>query len=714
MRFLVLSFLLSTNCFASISEQVLGLMEDQTYFNDQIIHDEAQDEIENDYISDDTLRLIIDTEKLRQNLHEVKESLEKKDCEDPPQDQDPPKKKVTKYKHRTKGQWVIGAVFEVNHDGDYEQYSMLESTLNRADLYNMYKDWVHSESFEDLQSIIKEQTKGMSNNEFLEYMSYMTNALPYNGDKAKFSQQGDTQDTDTLWGMIQEVKKSWEGHEGFNSAAGDEFGGICGDIHFAALMIGEIARPDSYEYFTASYALADAQHVVMFAVDKNTGQAVVVNYDDVQIVDNPDGIESVMVKNSKIQGGFNNVGTNVRIFANSDGNAKHVASVKSALGSFIYNASVDQHKQFGAPIYTDFQTTGAHISQSTDVVSGKIIEKYDKDGNLLTKEKSKSYKITKGFKILKGTRRNGNLSDTDIFTAVYYRNKDVNTDGFGNVIDPKKIGRESSISLSGTHASLGNMFVDENLWVLQLNSNTNLYKTILRTDKVDIQANARLNFNADYYNIQTTSYYSDAIGRGHSADANVETSQGVTGRFKLSENDQINTYVSFDQAIGVQEERQLYDWASLPANVRMTQNALRSGAEYKRRLNDETALTFGGRYIGTQVGGLYSIQTSVIRGKNYVFINYQDNAPGINPNISSNLLPQAGRRLTGGYGAKDLKIGSHMTADFGTQVTYLPDSGGIFMGANFNVNFGSNNSELQKRRLRKKREKEEQKSSKEK
>lgn len=703
MKFILfLTFFYSTSSIAFIGKEAMGLIENQTLVNDDIIHNGAQEEIENDFVSANTLKLIEKNEQLKDDIVYLKiANKSKKDCdEDDESKKDPPfKKRKTKYKHKTEGQWVIGAVFEVKNDGNYEQYAELENTLDPNALNSMFFDWISAESFNDLKVLIKEQTKDMNKTEFLEYLSYMTGRLPYNDDKAAFSQAGDTQAPDDLWNMLQEQKQSWEGQEGFDAGAGDEWGGVCGDIHFAALMIGEIAKPEQYEYFTASYVLADSQHVYTFAVDKDTGQAIVVNYDDVQVVDNPDGIESFSVKNSSVQGGFNNVGTNVRIFANSDGNAEHVATLKSALGSFIYNATVEEHNQTGAPIYNDFQTSGVEGSSTKKIVKGKKVEKYDNNGNLTIEDKSKTYYITNGFKLLKGTRQNGNLDNTDIFTAVYFQKKTTNTDGFGNIQDPSKFGKESNFSISGIQTNIGNMKVNEDLYVVQLNYNYGLYKNILRTDKVDLQANGKMNINGDFYMIETTSSWNDNVGTGYSGDGNLETSIGLDAKIKLTDKDRIVAYTSYDQAIGVKKERQLYDWAYLPKNVKLTSAAIRSGATYSRTISPGQKLSLGANYVGTQVGGLYNISTSFQTGKTYVFVNYQNNAPGINRNISSNLLPNAGQRVSGGYGAKDVKfLGT--TADFGTSITYLPNTKDYFVSGSMRVNLAGKKKNKSKSKVK--------------
>ena len=670
-------------------------MNNQTIVNDDIIHNGAQSEIKQDFISENTLKLIKENERFKGNIVDIEEAIiSKTDCDEDGDGDEKKKKKKTKSKTKIKenGEWVIGAIVEMNQMDNNEEYSVLESPLTTNDYDNYYSQWLGVNSYDELQTLIKDQTKDMSNLDAISFISEMTGRLPYNSDKAAFQQGGDLQDPDGLWSMIQEEKKAYAGEAGFGSD--DEWGGICGDIHFASLMMGETAKPDAYEYFTASYVVGESQHVYMFAIDKESGQAVVVNYGSVQVVDNPNGIESVAVKNDNMQGGFNNVGTNLRIYANSNGDAKHVATLKSALGSFIYNASTMEHERIGTPIYEDFDTQEMSVTKTDDVTKIKTTEKYDKDGDLVIKTKEKSYKITQGVKLLHGTRDNGNANSTDIWSVVYFRQKAKNTNGFGNVLDPKKFGSESNLSFSGTHATIGNMNVDENVYVMQVNYNYGLYKTILRTEKVDLQANGRANINGDFLMMDGFDHYGDNgtpvfKTNSPSGDGNLETSIGLTSKMALSPKDDLKTYVSYDQSIGVKRERNLYDFKNLPNNIQLTSNAVRAGITYQRDLGNNKALAINTNYTGTQVGGLFNVSSTYKMGKHHVFINYQNNAKGINKNIKSNLLPNAGQRVTTGYGARNVNI-LGTSADFGANITYLPNQKEFFVGAKVKINLNTN------------------------
>ena len=226
------------------------------------------------------------------------------------------------------------------------------------------------------------------------------------------------------------------------------------------------------------------------------------------------------------------------------------------------------------------------------------------------------------------------------------------------------------------------MYVNQGLYVMQVNFTQGLYKTIYRNETVDIQGNARFNINGDF------------IPNHMTGDGNLERSMGISARIKASDKDQIHVYANHDQAIGVREERELYDFKNLPRNVKLTTNALRAGISYQHKFDDKKLLSVNTSYTGTQVGGLFNISSSYQDGKRYVYLNYQNNAPGINSNISSNLLPNNGERLTVGTGFKDLKF-LKTTADLSSSITYMPKfENKYFIGASLKVNINkpSNNS----------------------
>lgn len=695
---LLLTFVYSLSANSFVDQSAFQLIENQTFINNEVIHGQVQKEIQTEELSEATIKLVEQNEILKADLDALYEAeLSKKECNEDGDDKKKKRREKNKEKTKENGEWVIGAMFEMNQMDDNENYSMLEAPLSRSQYNQMYDQWLTVTDYDQLKNLIKEQTKGMTDMEVFSYISEMSSRLPYNDDKAKFKQNGDTQSADTLWSMIQEEKKAYAGEAGFGQD--DEWGGICGDIHFAALMMGEIARPENFEYFTASYVVGESQHVYMFAVDKKTGQAVVVNYDDTTVVQNPNGVESIAVKSGTNPGGFNNVGTNLRIFANSDGDAKHVATFKSALGSFLYAASTQEHERIGTPIYDDFQTTEVFVTKKNDITKKMMTQVYDKDGNLIkVKEKEKSYTVTNGVKLLHGTRNNGNLDQTDIWTLLYFKQKAKNTDGFGNVIDPKKMGTESNFTTSASKATLGNMFTNEDVYVMQVNYTYGVYKTLLRTDKVDLQANGRFNINGDFYYMRGFDGYVDGnktfAYNSPSGDGNLETSVGLTAKIKPTENDYINTYVHLDQAIGVKRERELYDWGSLTNNVQLTSNAVRAGINYRRRLSPSQSINVGSNYTGTQVGGMYSVSTGFTNGNHHIFINYQNNAPGINRNISSNLLPNAGQRISFGQGVK-INKGS-LDAQIGTAFTYLPNTKDFFVGGRVKINLNGKSRNAKK------------------
>jgi len=330
-------FFISSQVLAFNDEVFVDLIKNQTELNSEILHNEIQKEIPKNKLSQNSLSLIKANSDLIEDIDKLKENsfLTK----DPCHEKEKPKKKkrnVTKTKEVKKDGWEIIASVEVNSQNTKQKYNELKAPLSDYEYNKMYQDLASATNLVDLKSIIKEQTEGMSDNDYLSYLSQMTTRLPYNDKKAAFNQS--EQHVDSLFSMLQEDKAKIDGTSDI-----DDWGGICGDIHFATVLMGETARPNKYEYFTASYVVSGSQHVYSFAVDKNNpDKIVVINYGNVQVTNENNGIESALVKNDDQSGGFNNIGGDIRIFKHSgvgvenEGKATHVATVPTAIGSYIF------------------------------------------------------------------------------------------------------------------------------------------------------------------------------------------------------------------------------------------------------------------------------------------------------------------------------------------------------------------------------------------
>ena len=160
----------SNNLYCFIGEEALDLVENQTLINDDFVHTNAQSEIENDYISNDNMNLLIENQKLKDHLSLVK-NINPNENKCPKKDEsseNKPKKKVTKFKSKTDGEWVIGGVLSLTSEQSYEQYNSLESPLSQFEYNMMYKKWTEVDSYEELQNLIKshKHTNVLKNGKF--------------------------------------------------------------------------------------------------------------------------------------------------------------------------------------------------------------------------------------------------------------------------------------------------------------------------------------------------------------------------------------------------------------------------------------------------------------------------------------------------------------------------------------------------------------------
>lgn len=658
MKFIVGLLIISTHAYSFSDDEFVDLIKNQTELNSEILHQEIQKEIPNNNLSTSSLLLIKANSDLENDINYITENsiLTNDPCHDKEKDKEKKKKKsVSKTKHVEKGGWEIIASVEVNSQNSTQKYNELDPPLSKNVYNDLYNQLKQANSIEELKNVIKYHTAGMSDDEYLSYLSQMTTRLPYNSTKSKFV-QGE-QHVDSLYSMLQEDKNQMNGTTDI-----DDWGGICGDIHFATVLMGETARPNKYEYFTASYVVSGSQHVYSFAVDKNNpDNIVVINYGKVQVTDQNNGIESAMVKNDTTSGGFNNIGGDIRIFKHSgsgldnEGNATHVATVPTAIGSFLRDIAVKDHQKSYMPGYDDnFNKKVINIANTKSVTKTKTIEK---DG--LTEVKEKSFDIEKGVKFIHGSVSSNGTGPTDIFSIAVYRDKNQNTDGHGNVLDPKKIGKESSVSGSLSSIKQNQLNTTDELLYLRLNYYQGYHKTLIRSEKVDIQVNTGININGDM--VQTNSFENEKSG-----DGNLQTFIGLDANLKLTDKDNISLETRAEQAIGLNEERSIYSAKNLPSNIRLTPNVLNARLQYSREISPATRLNAGINYTGTQIGAIttgfagFDIQRGDSAGIHTVYVNYTKPTQGFNRSISSYLLPeQENVQVNYGYTKGRVNLGAY-------------------------------------------------------
>ncbi len=621
-----------TNLFASSG--LIRLSESIPSINDEIIFDESQKEIQNNYLSNDTLRLVKENSKLRLQVDSALESSNLNySCKTDPTDPKKKKKKKKKKKTKIKKGWTIISSVEVNADETSDKYKTLQPTQSTHEYNQMYNELKQVDNKEQLAELVKRQTKEMSEEEYISYLSQMTKRIPYNRKKA--SLDSDHQQADSLFSMLQD----------------NDLGGICGDIHFATTLLGESSRADKYDFYTASYMTGDNQHVYAFAVDKeNPDSAFIINYDTANKVDNIEGSDSLLIRD---QGSFNNFGANLRIFKNSDkgsdGQSKHIATLPTPLGRFLNDIHLDKSQQSSIPSQTKGVTAQIDFKSKTK----KIIEKNGK---------TKTIDIEKGVKFVHGRLQNPNAKDSQIFTLLAYNKRSKNLDEFGNLKDTKKLGSESNTSLSTS--SINNASSSQKYYYVRFNYFKNNHIPLISSDKVIVKANIGYNINADYANTEF----------GSTGDANIETRLGLSSTFKIDNKTRISANAKMSHAIGLNEEREWGEIKSYPGNLRLTNNSYQLQAKLEKQIG-KNATSLALSHTGTQVGSFmqanldYQINSRSSDNAQIITVNYTKPQEGLN-------LLGINEQISAGYGVKlkNVEAGAIISRDINASQTFFGGS----------------------------------------
>lgn len=655
---MILLFVFTSSAFGFSDQVIFDIANTQTSINEQILHNETQKEIESNTLSTDSLKLIRANKQLSDDIETITSNDITNLSDDCDKDKSGKKKKKKVIKTKTKKNygWEIVASAEVNTSSENQNYTILEQQKPTHIYNNQYKELTQATNIDELQSIIRLHTKDLNDEEYLSYLSEITSRLPYNDTKAQFDQ--DEQHVDSLFSML---KEDFEQQAG--TATDDNWGGICGDIHFATAIIGETARPKAYEYFTASYAMNNSQHVYSFAVSKdNPDKVVVINYGTVQISDNNTGIESALVKSKNKEGSFNNIGGNIRIYKHSgtglekQGKAEHVATLPTSIGTYLEKVALEDYQRSKMPSLPSSNTQEIDFNNKKNITKTKTITQ---DGN--TTIENKSIDITSGIKLIHGQLNNpGFETKTDIFTVAVYRKKESNMTN-GVLHKDKKTGSTSNLSLSVSNISQDQIFVTEDYIYMRLNYHKGIYKKLIEKEKATVTANGGFNINGDFISQAT----------GATGDGNLQTYIGLDSNIKVNEKNSVQIGAKAEQVIGLKEQRSLYNLNDLPSNLQLTPNVINLRAALNTNLNPSININ---NYIGhtsTQVGSVtsygsnFTINNQSNNGKHMVTIQYTKPSEGFNPNITSNLLPinenimtgysyQNGRVRAGGYFQYDM------------------------------------------------------------
>jgi hypothetical protein len=639
---LSLSTLANADSFMELSTAIPQL-------NSELLHQNIQGEVNSNSFSDTSMLLLKENAKLEDMIVDANQMNigKDRDCNklDLLQNTDPNKDKKKKETKVIKHGWRIVGSVEVNLQNQNDSYLRMENSLPDSQYDSMYGEIEGITNRDELKEVLTRHTQNMSDDDYMNYLSEMTSRLPYNSLKAGFDQT--QQGTDSIYSMIQS----------------NDIGGICGDIHFATVLMGEATRADNYEFYTASYVMGSAQHVYSFAVNKNNpSQAYVINYGRADKVENMNGMDSVLIQG---QGGFDNIGANVRIYKNTgsgqDGTAEHVATMPTPIGRYLNNIHLEDNQQ--NEILNQNQGTVSEINFENSKT--KIKTKGDK---------TKIIDIAQGVKLAHGNINNPNAKNSDIFTLMVYSKRKKNLDSFGNIINPKQIASESNFSLSGSminQASSSDRYIDKKLYFVRLNYFNRYHKTLVRTENFDLQASGGFNINADFV----------SGNNKFSGDGNFQTELGLNSKVKLDNMNSLSIGGKVTHAIGLKEEREVFDVAKYPSNIKMTANVFNIKAKWDRKVGRNTA-SLQTDYTKSQVGGLkrasvgYQINTQNLGPQHIINVSYSLPDKGVN-------LLQTREQLGLGYGIKTNNF------EAGGAINYSLETNDTFIGAKMKFNIGN-------------------------
>jgi len=137
-------------------------------------------------------------------------------------------------------------------------------------------------------------------------------------------------------------------------------------------------------------------------------------------------------------------------------------------------------------------------------------------------------------------------------------------------------------------------------------------------------------------------------------------------------------------AIGLKEERSVYQLSSLPNNLKMTTNVIEARARFDQRVDNDT-FSVGAGLVSTQVGGVYNVfssyQISTVKSGTDHFINIDYSKPtqGFNRDISANLIP-VNEQTSLMYGIKTGAI------EAGGTLTYDIQNTNFYVGGKLKIN----------------------------
>jgi hypothetical protein len=473
-----------------------------------------------------------------------------------------------------------------------------------------------TENYDQMMDRFKELSKGLTDQQYLQFLTAIGGWAEYNDDRASFSQS----------------QGAGLGRVGpFEQIIGTQTG-VCGDIHS---MVAKFAEQRGWEAFTVGYALEGEQHVVTAVVDPNNkDKLMVVNYGryEEQALNNGNSVLP-----TPTNPGSSELGMQMRIFKNNaknggDGQMQQLAQVPTALGSFMNTLFQKQGQIKGA------------MAENENFRREKVDFEYESQ-KIKTKKNGKIQDrlMSEGISIYEGQTDNAHIYGIAVSHNVYK-----NLYSF----DPKQkkcVPKKSKYFSAGVAGSLIDLPYD------QLQDNFYVYLNIKGGQILNLYQTEHFQFKGFIgYELEGfAAFYKE--GGLLTADGNLAVFSGVMAEYQKN-NTALYGGVSLETNVTLKDQNLMTDFSALPKNIApFNFNALKVDAGLQQKLNDKMTFVTNNQLLISRVGNRVILSTGIIHQNTSLMLSYQGGMKSLNignslqsVNLLQNFNQTDGVRLTVG------------------------------------------------------------------
>jgi hypothetical protein len=509
-----------------------------------------------------------------------------------------------------------------------------------------------------MEQKIKAYSANMNSAEYLRFMSSVAGWVDYNDERANFL----LEQNDQTRGIVTP----------FQQMMGSKYG-VCGDIHS---MVAKMAEQKGWEAFTIGYSLESQQHVVTAVHDpKDPNKLMIVNYGRYEEIDLKNGKHVTPTPTTE---GWEEMGSQLRIFkndkyGNNEGAMKQIATVPTALGTFMNDLFVK-----------DYQASRAMVGNQ-NYSSKKLTVEHDKDKVKIKKDGDKvlDRTIGEGIIIYEGETENAKIYGVgvsfDVFKQIYRFNRKTQK------CEPKK-SKYFSANLAGSLIDLKDANFN-NTFYAYLNIKGGQIIRLYETEF--FQFKGIIGYELDGF---VANYEKGFL----SGDGNFTTLAGVMADYE-KKGLKVHSSLTLENNIGLKNQHLMNDFGAYDKNMQMGFNALKFKTDVTKQLNNKTALTGSAQFTGTKVGSQLIFSTGIIHKNTSVNLSYQGGMKSMpignhlqNVNLLQNMNNSDGFRLgvTQNFSNRSGKF-SGQVSGFGGMSTSTPTPNYFFGGGvKLNLNNG--------------------------